>query len=90
MRLQRVPACVSIVFTRAFWGDLSQKLYILSNPRVFVSVVQIARAILRSANSVYEPERAVDFKRFCEVMLPRGVDPTLAEKVAAYMAKSFV
>ena len=38
--------CQYCVFTRAFWGDLSQKLYILSNPRVLVSVVQIARAIL--------------------------------------------
>ena len=47
-----------------------------------------ARAILASA----DPDRCgrVDFKQFCQVMLPRDVDPGLAVKVAEYMSKSFV
>lgn len=32
----------------------------------------------------------IDFARFCEVMLPKGVEPSLAARVAEYMGKSFV
>ena len=47
-----------------------------------------AHAILASAGP--DAQGRVDFKRFCEVMVPMGADPGLASKVADYMASSFV
>ena len=47
-----------------------------------------AAAILQSARP--DERGRVDFKRFCEVMVPKGTDPGLAEAIANYMAKSFV
>ena len=51
---------------------------------------EAARAILESADA--DAQGRIDFKAFCQVMLPRGpdVDPSLAVRVAEYMSKSFV
>ena len=34
--------------------------------------------------------QGVNFKRFCEVLVPAGKDPGMAEKVADFMSSSFV
>ena len=47
-----------------------------------------AAAILREARP--DERGRVDFRRFCAVMVPRGADPTLAERTADYMSGSFV
>ena len=36
------------------------------------------------------PGGGIDFATFCEVMLPKNVEPSLANKIAEYMSKSFV
>ena len=46
-----------------------------------------AAAILQSAAP---GSGRVDFKRFCEVMVPKGTDPGMAIAVADYMSQSFV
>ena len=47
-----------------------------------------AAAILKSARR--DEAGRVDFRSFCECMLPRECEPGLAERVAAYMSSSFV
>ena len=53
-----------------------------------------AREILDSAGDALDrsidQEGRIDFKGFCNAMLPRGADPGLAVRVADYMSKSFV
>ena len=49
---------------------------------------QTVDAILQSARP--DASGRVDFKRFCEAMVPKGTDPSLAEAVATYMSSSFV
>ena len=49
---------------------------------------ETARAILQSAAP--DERGRVNFATFCDVMLPRGVDPSLAERVSDYVSKSFV
>ena len=48
-----------------------------------------AAAVIRSAARADELGR-VDFKAFCETMLPYDTDPTLSERVASFMVNSFV
>ena len=48
---------------------------------------QTAAALLQSAHP--DAQGRVDFKQFCASMLPKGVDPTLSERVAQYMVNSF-
>jgi len=47
-----------------------------------------AHAILASAQP--DEQGRVDFKQFCNVMLPQDVDQRIAIRVAEYMSKSFV
>ena len=49
-----------------------------------------AAEILKSAAKGSAGSKAVDFKRFCEVLVPAGKDPGMAEKVADFMSSSFV
>jgi len=49
---------------------------------------QMAAAIIQSADR--DGSGSVDFRHFCEAMIPPNADPSLAEKVAAYMSSSFV
>ena len=52
------------------------------------SRAQTAKSIVASART--DGRGRVDFKAFCEVMLPRDAEASLAEKLADYMAKAFV
>ena len=47
-----------------------------------------AQAILQSAGP--DEHGRIDFKRFCEVMVPERTDPKIAIAVANYMSQSFV
>ena len=49
-----------------------------------------AKEILASAGEAAVKAGRIDFKEFCEAMLPRGADPSLSVKVADYMSRSFV
>lgn len=49
---------------------------------------ETARAIIHSARP--DADGRIDFKRFCEVLVPKLSNPGLATAVAAYMAESFV
>ena len=49
---------------------------------------ETARAILQSAAP--DERGRVNFATFCDVMLPKGVDPSLAERVSDYISESFV
>lgn len=55
---------------------------------------QTAREILQSAGEALDKsvdrDGRIDFRGFCNAMLPRGADPGLAVKVAEYMSRSFV
>ena len=52
------------------------------------SRAQTAKSIVASART--DGRGRVDFKAFCEVMLPRDAEASLAEKLADYMAAAFV
>ena len=69
-------------------GDLEKML--IAGPARKATALEILNSAGEGLDRSTDGEGRIDFKGFCNAMLPRGADPSLAVKVADYMSRSFV